>query len=174
MQKIQHQTIGAPADVLEVVDGEVVPPKAGEARVKVLATPIHPSNLLQIAGLYGVRPELPATPGTEGVGEVVELGDGVSHLEVGNRVLLAGVGGTWRSELTVSAASLFPLPDGDVEQLSMAMINPLTAWLMLTSFVDLKPGDWVVQSAANSAVGECLIQLAASMGLNTVNVVRRE
>lgn len=174
MIRIQHQSIGAPADVLEVIEAPSTSPKAGEVRVKVLATPIHPSNLLQIAGLYGVRPELPATPGTEGVGEVVELGDDVPHLAVGQKVLLAGVGGTWRTELVAPAAGLFPLPDADVEQLSMAMINPLTAWLMLSSFAELNEGDWVVQSAANSAVGECLIQLAASMGLKTINVVRRE
>lgn len=174
MKRIQHRTMGDPADVLEVIDEAAPSPKAGEARLKVLATPIHPSNLLQIAGLYGVRPELPATPGTEGVGEVVELGAGVMHLEVGQKVLLAGVGGTWRTELIAPAAALFPVPDGDVEQLSMAMINPLTAWLMLTSFMELKKGDWIVQSAANSAVGESVIQLAASLGLNTINVVRRE
>lgn len=174
MKRIQHRSIGAPADVLEVIEEPSGSPKAGEVRIKVLATPIHPSNLLQIAGLYGVRPELPATPGSEGVGEVVELGDDVEHLSTGQKVLLAGVGGTWRTELIAPAAALFPLPDADVEQLSMAMINPLTAWLMLTSFAKLNEGDWVVQSAANSAVGECLIQLASSMGLRTINVVRRE
>ena len=61
-----------------------------------------------------------------------------------------------------------------IEQLSMSAINPITALLMLTSFVDLKEGEWLVQSAANSAVGGYIIQLAKQRGIKTINVVRRE
>ena len=56
----------------------------------------------------------------------------------------------------------------------MLAVNPMTAHLMLADFVDLQPGDWIIQSAANSAVGEMVIQLAAQKGINTVNIVRRE
>jgi len=140
----------------------------------VLATPIHPSNLLQIAGRYGVAPALPAIPGSEGIGRVVETAPDVRTLRVGQRVMLAG-GMTWRQEITAPAAAFVPLPDiGDVEQMSMLTVNPLTAHLILTGFVDLNPGDWIIQSAANSAVGEYVIQLAKQSGLKTVNVVRRE
>lgn len=175
MKAIQHEAIGDPAEVLQVVDLATPRPGAGQARVKVLATPIHPSNLLKISGQYGVKAELPAIPGTEGVGEVVELGEGVNGLSVGQRVLLTAGVPTWQSELVAPAARLVPLPPiGDPEQLSMVVINPMTAWLLLHSIVDLEEGDWVVQSAANSAVGEYLIQLAKLAGLRTVNVVRRE
>lgn len=174
MKFIEFSQLGDPAEVLEVKDAPSVPLKAGEARVKVLATPIHPANLLQIAGRYGTMPDLPATPGAEGIGQVEEIADDVTHLQVGQRVLLAG-GATWSSEKVGPAAAFIPLPDtGDVEQMSMLTVNPLTAHLILESFVDLMPGDWIVQSAANSAVGEFVIQLAAQRGVKTINIVRRE
>ncbi|MEO1304739.1 MAG: zinc-dependent alcohol dehydrogenase family protein, partial [Pseudomonadota bacterium] len=174
MKIIEFSELGDPATVLQL---KTLPPLAvgpGDVRVKVLATPIHPANLLQIAGNYGDGPDLPSNPGGEGVGEVIEVGDGVTHLQVGQTVLLVGVGGTWRDELVAPAAAFIPAPPGDLEQLSMMAVNPLTAHLMLTRFADLQPGDWVIQSAANSAVGEMVIQLAAQRGINTVNVVRRD
>ena len=176
---IELNALGDPAEVLEVKIGTRQPLQAGEVRVKVLAAPIHPSNLLQIAGKYGVDPALPSTPGNEGVGQVVEVSADVAHLSVGQLVLLAGVG-AWRDEIVAASTNFIPLPDlGEpsmevIEQLSMAAVNPLAALLMLTSFVELEEGDWLVQSAANSAVGGYIIQLAKQRGLKTINVVRRE
>jgi trans-2-enoyl-CoA reductase len=179
LKYVELNQIGNPADVLEVKVDSARALQSGEVRVKVLATPIHPSNLLQISGNYGTDPVLPSTPGSEGVGRVVETSAEVAHLSVGQLVLLVG-GGTWRDEIVAPAASFIPLPDlGDpsaevIEQLSMTAVNPLSALLMLTSFVDLKEGDWIVHSAANSAVGGYIIQLAKQRGIKTVNVVRRE
>jgi trans-2-enoyl-CoA reductase len=176
---IEFSRMGDPAEVLEVKVDTPRSLKSGEARVKVLAAPIHPSNLLQISGNYGTDPALPSTPGSEGIGQVVEASAEAGHLAVGQLVLLAG-GGTWRDEIVAPAASFIPLPDLGtpgpevIEQLSMTTVNPLSALLMLTSFVDLKEGDWLVQSAANSAVGGYIIQLAKQRGIKTINVVRRE
>jgi trans-2-enoyl-CoA reductase len=176
---IEFSRMGDPAEVLEVKVDTPRSLKSGEARVKVLAAPIHPSNLLQISGNYGTDPALPSTPGSEGIGQVVEASAEASHLAVGQLVLLTG-GGTWRDEIVAPAASFIPLPDLGtpgpevIEQLSMTTVNPLSALLMLTSFVDLKEGDWLVQSAANSAVGGYIIQLAKQRGIKTINVVRRE
>jgi len=168
----------APIKVVELIGRVNVlgtkPLAAGEARVAVLATPIHPSNLLQISGQYGVEARLPATPGTEGVGRVTEVASDVESLKVGQTVMLAGYN-TWQQELTGPAASFIPLPEGaNIQQLSMLTINPITALRLLDTFADLKEGDWVVQSAANSAVGEYLIQLAKKRGIKTINIVRRE
>ena len=174
MKVIEFNTLGNPADVLQLKDVPAQSPGAGEIKVQVLATPIHPANLLQIAGEYAAAPDLPSIPGGEGIARVIELGDGVTHLQTGQNVLLAGVGGTWRDEIVAPASAFIPAPPGDVEQLSMLAVNPLTAHLMLSDFVDLQEGDWIIQSAANSAVGEMVIQLATQRGINTVNVVRRE
>ena len=174
MKVIEYNSIGTPAEVLEVKDVPSRAPGEAEVRVQVLATPIHPSSLLQIMGQYGTVPQFPASPGAEGIGKVVELGADVGHLQVGQHVLLTGVGGTWREEITAPAKAFIPVPDGDVQQLSMAVVNPMTAHLLLESVKTLKKGDWIIQSAANSAVGEYLIQLAAQRGVKTINVVRRD
>lgn len=176
---IELNQLGDPAEVLELKVGESQSLQSGEIRVAVLAAPIHPSDLLQISGNYGTDPALPSTPGSEGVGRVVETSPEVLTLVVGQLVLLSG-GGTWREEIVAPAASFIPLPDLGaptsevIEQLSMAAVNPLSALLMLTTFVELKEGDWLVHSAANSAVGGFIIQLAKQRGIKTINVVRRE
>ncbi|MCR9213692.1 MAG: zinc-dependent alcohol dehydrogenase family protein [Proteobacteria bacterium] len=174
MKIIEFAELGNPADVLKLKEIPSRTPAAGEIRVKIIATPIHPANLLQIAGQYAVTPDLPSIPGGEGVAEVVEIGDGVEHFKLGQKVLMAGAGGTWRDELIAPATAFIPAPPGDAEQLSMLAVNPLTAHLLLTKFKDLKEGEWIIQSAANSAVGEIVIQLAAQRGIRTVNVIRRE
>ena len=179
LKYVEFSQMGNPAEVLEVKYHSSQALKAGEVRVGVLAAPINPSDLLQIAGKYGVDPVLPSNPGSEGVGRVLEVSPEVKHLVVGQMVLLAS-GSTWREEIVAPAAGFLPLPDlGPVgpeviEQLAMSAVNPLTALLMLNSFTDLKEGQWIVQSAANSAVGGYVIQLAKQRGIKTVNVVRRE
>ncbi|MFT4719648.1 MAG: trans-2-enoyl-CoA reductase [Candidatus Azotimanducaceae bacterium] len=180
MKYSEINQIGDPAEVVELKEHSSQPLKSGEVRVRVLAAPINPSNLLQIAGKYGTDAVLPSTPGSEGVGRVLETSAEVKHLAVGQLVLMAGAGGTWRDEMVAPAAGFIPLPElgpigSDViEQLSMSVVNPITALLMLTTFVDVKEGQWIVQSASNSAVGGYVIQLAKQRGIKTINVVRRE
>ena len=109
-----------------------------------------------------------------GVGRVAGVAADVTGLTVGQTVLLPIGSGTWTTHLVADARALLPLPAGaDPRQLSMLMVNPPTARLLLTEFVDLKSGDWVIQNAANSAVGGYLLQLAKVRGIRTVNVVRR-
>ena len=80
----------------------------------------------------------------------------------------------WAQKRKVKGQDAIPLPAGiDLRQAAMVRINPPTAQLMLSDFVDLKGGDWVIQNVANSAVGRLLIVLAHQRGLRTVNVVRR-
>lgn len=72
------------------------------------------------------------------------------------------------------AEGLFALPaDVDPQQLAMLTINPPTAGLLLSEFVDLAAGDWVVQNAANSGVGRAVIAFAKARGFKTINLVRR-
>lgn len=176
MKRAQYAERGpVPQDVVEAVDAELPPPRPGQALVAVLAAPINPSDLLQLTGQYGILPPLPATPGNEGVGRVLALGPHVENVHVGQVVLLPAGSGTWTTQMIADAASLLPLPsEADPRQLSMLTVNPPTAWLLLTEIVDLEPGDWVIQNAANSAVGGYLVQIAKHRGLKLINVVRRE
>jgi len=175
MQAIQIEAFGNPAEVLKVVDiPDVGAPADGEVVIALEASPINMSDLLMISGRYGHRPKLPSVMGTEGVGRVVAVGDGVKHLKPGDRTLVPYPAPAWAERIKVDAGRLRPLPGGDVQQLAMLGINPPTAYLMLTDFVTLASGSWVIQNSANSSVGRALIPIAKSLGLKTVNVVRRE
>ncbi|MFG5860424.1 zinc-dependent alcohol dehydrogenase family protein [Metapseudomonas sp. CR1201] len=175
MLKAEYKTRGpVPQDVIEAVEFELPAVAAGQALVKVLAAPINPSDVLTLTGEYGMLAPLPAIGGNEGVGQVLEVAADVTGLAPGQTVLLPVGCGTWRTHLIAEARQLIPLPGADPQQLAMLTVNPPTAYLMLRDFVDLQPGDWVIQNAANSGVGGYLIQLAKIRGLKTINVVRRD
>ena len=173
MHALRITRFGNPLEVLSLEERPDPEPGPGEVLVRVEAAPIHPSDLLTVQGLYGALPRLPATGGGEGVGLVQRAGPGVS-LPEGARVLLPLGCGSWSTHVLVRAEAVVPVAGGAADQLSMACINPPTAALLLREFVALKPGEWVVQNAANSAVGLALATLARRAGLRTVNVVRRE
>jgi len=169
-----YQTHGNPADVLQVETRPWPTPAAGEAVVKMSAAPINPADLNQIEGKYPVRPQLPATPGFEGAGIVLESGAGVNGLTSGVLVIVPHNVGTWRDAIAVKAEDLVIVPDGiEPVQAAMLKINPLTAWRLLHDYVDLQKGDWLIQNASNSAAGRDVIQIAHELGYKTVNVVRR-
>lgn len=176
MKKSLYQQRGpVPQDVIDVVEFELGELAAGHARIEVLAAPINPSDLLTLSGHYGILPPLPATGGNEGVGRVIAVADDVNRLPIGQTVLLPIGCGTWTTHLDLPAKQLVALPkDADPKQLSMMTVNPPTASLLLSEFVDLQAGEWVIQNAANSAVGGYLIDFAKMRGLRTLNVVRRE
>ena len=175
MQAIQIEAFGNPAEVLKVVElPDVGAPAEGEVVIALEASPINMSDLLMISGRYGHRPKLPSVMGTEGVGRIVAVGAGVKHLKQGDRTLVPYPAPAWAERIRADATRLRPLPSGDVHQLAMLGINPPTAYLMLTDFLSLPSGAWVIQNSANSGVGRALIPIAKSLGLKTVNVVRRE
>lgn len=144
----------------------------GEVRLRILAAPLNPADLNFVEGTYGVKPELPAVPGIEGCGEVVESRS--PDFQPGDRAILLRRAGTWADEASLPAEHLFKLPHGiDPLQAAMLKVNPATAWRLLTGFGTPPPGSWIVQNAANSAVGRCVIVLARTLGIRTMNLVRR-
>jgi len=161
--------------VLKIVEQPYPSPGPGEVVVKILAAPVNPADLNAIEGKYPGRPEVPATPGMEGVGLVVDIGASPGLIKVGDHVLLPHHVGTWREALVAKPEELMPLPSGiDLVQASMLKINPLTAWRLLHGYVELNRGDWIIQNAANSGAGRAVIQIAHELGYRTINVVRRE
>lgn len=174
MLTVQIGEYGKPWDVVRAVEVEEPrSPADGEVKVQVLATPIHPADLLMMRGFYGKRPKLPIVMGGEGVASVIEAGSGVA-LKPGDRIIIPHGYSTWSERLTISALAAVRVPDVlDDAQASMALINPLTARLMLTEFEPVGPGEFVIQNAANSSVGRAVIAIAKARGLRTVNIVRR-
>lgn len=175
MKAVRFASFGPPHRVAECVEvPDPGPPGTGEVVLEMDACPINPVDLLTISGAYAVEPSLPATPGSEGVGRVAAVGFGVEDLAPGDRVVPLGRD-TWVQKQRVAARDLIKVPrDADILQLAMLKINPATAHLMMRDFVALEPGDWLLQDAANSAVGQMVIRLARAGGIRTVNVVRRQ
>lgn len=172
MHALRFHTCGKPADVLRLEDLPPVELLDGEVRLRILAAPLNPADLNFIEGTYGVKPELPAVPGIEGCGEVVESRS--PDFRPGDRAILLRRAGTWAEEVHLPAEHLFKLPPGiDPQQAAMLKVNPATAWRLLTGFGTPPPGSWIVQNAANSAVGRCVIVLARALGIRTMNLVRR-
>lgn len=149
------------------------PPGHDQICVEMLAMTINPADLLMLEGRYGTRPAAPFVPGTEGVGRVVAVGPG-AEIPLGTLVVPLPMG-TWIERLTVKARHVVPLPVGvDLEQAAMLKANPATALAMLTDVVELERGTWLVQNAANSAVGQNIVRIGRELGLKVACLVRRE
>ena len=174
IKAIVYERHGNPAEVLQIQTQPWPKAAAGEAVVEMRSAPINPADINAIEGKYPGRREVPAVPGFEGAGVVVEVGADVSTITKGALVILPHNIGTWREALAVKASELVAVPP-EIEPVhaSMLKINPMTAWRLLHDYVDLARGDWLIQNACNSAAGRAVIQIAHELGSKTVNVVRR-
>ncbi len=165
---------GLPVQVAKYSDALVPPLQEGEILVEVEASPINPADLNILEGKYGVLPSLPSVVGVEGVGRVLQVGNGVDPRKIGTRVLLPHGFGCWRQYGVLADRNVRVIPqEVPLLQAAMLRINPATAYCMLHQFTPLQAGNWVVQNAANSGVGRSVIQIAKARGWRTVNVVRR-
>ena len=173
MRALVHDRFGDPAEELSVREVPVPEPGAGQVRVRLLLSPIHNHDLWTVRGTYGYKPELPAIGGTEALGVVDALGEGVEHLSVGQRVVTGGTLGVWSEFFIASAAGLIPMPDGVPDEVAAQIVAmPFSAVSLLDSLA-LEPGDWLAQNAANGAVGRLLAQLGPARGISVVGLVRR-
>jgi trans-2-enoyl-CoA reductase len=175
MKTVLIDRYGPPEEVARCAEvPDVGAPDAGEVVFDVLAFPINPADVSFCRGTYRLRPALPATPGAECIGRVTAVGAGVSHVRPGELVINLQRE-NWAQRRRVKGDDVIAIPPGlDVLQGAMLRINPPTALLLLSDVVPLKPGDWIVQNVANSAVGRQVIVLARARGVRTLNVVRRE
>lgn len=163
-------------DHVQVSQRAASPPADQDVVVEVHAAPIHPSDLAFIAGRYGIRKQLPAVPGFEGMGIVTAAGLGVSPDWVGRRVcvLAGGADGTWSQAMTTSVSSIFPAPEQATDDAaSMLLVNPLTAWA-LVDLAQSVQASTIIQTAAASALGKMILRRCMQVGIDVINVVRRE
>jgi NADPH:quinone reductase len=180
MRALEIQSYDGRPESLAVVERPVPRPRRGEVLVRIAAAPVNPSDLMFLRGLYGYTKPLPAVPGFEGSGEVVESGGGwKARLLVGRRVACAAAdpkveGGTWAQYLATSADFCVPLRrEVTLEQGAMMLVNPLTAWA-LVEMARAGRHRAVVQTAAASALGRMILRLGERFQLPVIHVVRRE
>ena len=176
MKALVFDRFGEPDQVLSVRDVPMPEPGPGEVRVKMIASPVNPSDLLVVRGRYGVLPRLPSTPGFEGVGVVDKAGPGIlGWLAKGKRVtVINGAGGNWAEYAVIPARQARPvardIPD---EQVASFFVNPATVLAMVRHVLEVPKGAWLLQTAAGSELGKMVIRLAKHDGIKTINVVRR-
>ncbi len=141
--------------------------------VRMVASPINPSDLIPITGAYSHRIALPDIPGYEGVGIIEEVGHAVSQEWIGKRVLPLRGEGTWQEVVTAPADWVVPVPDEiDDETAAQLYINPVTAWIICTEVLRLGQGDVLVVNACGSAIGRLFAQLAKVIGFRLIAVTR--
>jgi len=176
MRAAVFEEFGEPTEVLRVCDVPDPHPGPGEVRVRMIMSPVNPSDLLVVRGRYGVLPPLPATPGFEGVGVVDEVGPGLlGRLVKGRRVVaINGAGGNWAEYAVIPAKQARPVPD-DIpdEQAAASFVNPATVLALARHVLRVRRGEWLLQSAAGSTLGRMMIKLGRHDGFRTLNVVRR-
>ncbi|MEA5667621.1 zinc-binding dehydrogenase [Stenotrophomonas sp. MH1] len=174
MRSAIHATFGEPSQVLVLGDSAVPQPGPGEVRIRTILAPIHNHDLWTVRGQYGYKPELPAIGGSEAVGTVDALGEGVEGLAIGQRVMAASVHGTWAEYFIAPARMVIPVPAGIADEAAAQLVAmPLSA-LMLLEFLQARPGQWIVQNTANGAVGKTLAMLAGARGVPVLGLVRRD
>ena len=174
MRSAIHTTFGEPADVLALEESPVPEPGPGQVRIKTILSPIHNHDLWTVRGSYGYKPELPAIGGSEAVGTVDALGEGVTGIDIGQRVSVASVHGSWAEYFLAPAAGLVPVPDSISDEAAAQLIAMPFSAITLLDFLEVASGDWVIQNTANGAVGKTLAMLAAARGVHIVNLVRRD
>jgi NADPH:quinone reductase-like Zn-dependent oxidoreductase len=178
MKAVVFESFGDPSAVLSVRDVADPRPGPGEVRVRMILSPINPSDVLTVQGLYGVLPRLPATPGFEGVGIVDEVGPGLPARLLklkGKRVVaINSAGGNWAEMAIIPWRQARPVSDDITdEQAACFFVNPATVLAMARHVLAVPRGDWLLQSAAGSTLGRMLIKLGRHDGFKTLNVVRR-
>jgi NADPH:quinone reductase-like Zn-dependent oxidoreductase len=175
MKAIHLTAYGNPLHGLKLVDiAEPGEPGKGQVLIEIEFAPINLSDLMLAGGVYFLRPELPSVIGGEGAGRVLSVGTGVSNVKVGDRVTVPFGTFSWAQKVLAPADQVFVVPEQiGAATASMLSINPTTALLLLTEFVHLDPGSWVIFNAANSHVGRALLSIARMRGIKTACVVRR-
>lgn len=153
-------------DALRVVEEECPEPKQGEVRVRVLAAGVSLPDIMARQGIHPETPRVPFTPGWDLVGEVDQLGDGISGIEPGQRVAAMPIHGAYAEFVCLPQRELIPVPSGlDVAEAVSLILNYITAYQMLHRSAQVRAGQRVLIHGAAGGVGSALLQLGRLAGL---------
>ncbi len=174
MKALRYEAFGEPRSVVVPTEVPLPQPGRGEVRLRLVRSPIHNHDLATVRGTYGYKPRLPATGGTEMLGVVDAIGDGVEGVTPGARVAAMLAEGAWAEYALAPVPALVPMPEVLSDEVACQLLAmPLSAMVLLDD-LRVKPGDWIVQNAANGTVGRIVMRLGQKAGVNVINVVRRE
>lgn len=199
MRALIIEEYGEPAEVLKLVELAQPEPGPGQVRVRMRYSPVNPSDFLTMRGGYRrslermiwnrgestlsfdparMRPLVPppVSPGADGMGVVEAAGDGwMARRLIGKRVIVLGsASGNWREQVVVAAMQAFPVPAGvSDEQAAMFLVNPMTAWAMVTGVLKVPRGAWLLQSGGAAQLARMVIRLGRRNGFRTISIVRR-
>ena len=203
MKALVFDRYGKAEEVLALRELPEPEPAAGQVKVKMLYSPVNPSDLTNtIEGAYRdavgkaiwnhgrpesdyavdpertrVLPEPPLVPGLEGVGVVVKAGAGLyPRYLMGKRVAVVGARqGNWQQYNVVDAKQALPIKAGiSDEQAAVSFVNPVTAYAMVREVLKVGAGELVLQSAGNSELGKMIIRLGKHFGFQSISIVREQ
>lgn len=166
---------GEPEKVLHEGELPIPKPKQGEVLVKTILGAVHNHNVSIVRGTYGYKPQLPAAGGTEGVGIIEEVGEGVTNFKKGQRVVTSvSSSGTWAEYFTASASFCVPIPDSIPDEAAAQLISMPISALMLLEFLKVSKDNYFIYNCANGVVGKLMAAVSKNKGLNMIKVVRSE
>ena len=169
MRAIRIYETGGP-EVLKFDEVELSKPGKGEVRLRQHAVGVNFIDVYHRSGFYLMS--LPFTPGSEGAGEVAEVGPGVKDFKSGDRVAYAGASGAYAEERNIEARFLIKLPRAiSFETGAAMMLKGLTAQYLLRQTYRVKEGDWILVHAAAGGVGQILCQWGRALGAKVVGTV---
>jgi NADPH:quinone reductase len=169
MKAINVQQLGGP-EVLSISEMPIPEPRAGWVRIKVQSVGLNFADILNVRGEYLTRARTPFVPGMEFSGIVDKLGEGVTHLELGQLVAALGAGG-FAEYAVVPAAAILPIPANLTAREAAALpVSYYTAYFSLKTLGHAKDGETVLVEAAAGALGTASIQLAKAMNLKVIAI----
>jgi NADPH2:quinone reductase len=148
-----------------------------QLKVKIIKSPINPSDISFIRGNYNPKARPPLVPGFEGVAVVLNMGNEVKDFKIGDRVaFFSELGGAWQETTIVHDYSCVPVSTNlPLDQAAQLTLNPMTAYGLITQLkIPHGSNEFLLQTAAGSTVGRFVIQLSKILGFKTINLVRRE
>jgi len=169
VRAIQITENGGP-EVLNVADLPAPEAGPGEVLVAVGAAGVNYIDTYQREGIYPLT--LPVVLGLEGAGRVTAVGDGVDDIAVGDRVAWTNTLGSYAEQAAVPADEAVPVPDDVADDLAVgALLQGMTAWILVNQTYPVQPGDDVLVHAAAGGVGLLLTQLATGLGARVIATV---
>jgi NADPH2:quinone reductase len=170
---IRVHAYGGP-EVLTWEQVDVPAPGPGQAKIRHKAVGLNFIDTYHRSGLYP-QPKFPFVPGSEGAGTVVEVGEGVTDVAVGDRVAYAGVIGAYCEERLIAADRLIKLPDSiDFNTAAAMMLQGMTVQYLLRSTYRVGPQTVMLLHAAAGGIGLIASQWAAALGATIIGTVGSE